>query len=355
MKNSVEHEKPGHPFGVGRVLDTTPCMPQAADRLDNSLPIYSNEILIEVERLNIDAGSFVQMEEETAKDPAKILRLVMENTKTRGKQHNRVTGSGGMLMGRVAQIGRHYKGPLKCKVGDRVATLVSLTLTPLHLNEISKVHLNTHQMEVSGHAILFERSIAALLPSDLPETVATAAYDVAGAPALAFKMARPGKTVVVIGAGGKAGTLSCAAARKRMGKSGKIIAIEPFKGAGDDLKKLKVCNEIVQIDATNPIAVFDAVSKLTRGKMGDLVISVASVPNTENSALLSAKNSPKSKVFFFSTVTNFTKVIMGAEGIATEATLIFGNGYTRGHAKYTIDLLRANKGLKELFYRRYGG
>ena len=59
-----ERNKKGDAFGVHRVLDSSATLPQAAERLDNSLPVYNNEILIEVERLNIDAASFVQMEKK---------------------------------------------------------------------------------------------------------------------------------------------------------------------------------------------------------------------------------------------------------------------------------------------------
>ena len=346
-----ERSTSGHPFGIHRVLDSRPCLPQAAEKLDNRLPIYPNEILIEVERLNIDAASFVQMEKETGKSADKIGQIVLRNCQTNGKQQNHETGSGGMLIGRVAQVGSKYGGPLKFKVGDRVASLVSLTLTPMQLGTIKKVHLENHQIEVAGHAILFESSIAAALPKDLSETVAMAAYDVAGAPATAAAICAKGNTVIIIGAGGKAGLLSCVAARQKIGKSGKIIAIEPFAKAADDLKGLGVCNEVLQIDATDPIAVRSGVERATRGKMGDIVINVASVANTEISSILSAKD--RGKILFFSMATSFSRVTLGAEGIACRATLLFGNGYYPKHSQYVIGLLRKHKALRELFYRRY--
>ena len=100
------------------------------------------------------------MEQEVKTNPqvgAAIGQLVQRNTQERGKQQNRVTGSGGMLLGRVLQIGSRYNGPLKLKVGDTVATLVSLTLTPLQLDAVHQVNLKTHQISVSGHAILLTR------------------------------------------------------------------------------------------------------------------------------------------------------------------------------------------------------
>jgi L-erythro-3,5-diaminohexanoate dehydrogenase len=349
----VENERGqlGHPLGMHRVKDEKPRLPQAADRLDNTLPIYDNEILINVEKLNIDAASFVQMEQETGKDPAHIAAIVQENCKTRGKQQNRVTGSGGMLLGSVAYVGSKYRGPIKLKEGDRIATLVSLSLTPLHLYDVGHVDLKTHQIDVTGHAVLFERTIAAVLPKDLPEKIAMAVFDVAGAPATVNGLCTAGKTLVVIGAGGKAGVLSCVAGRKKVGKRGKVIAIEPFPNAAADLRALGVCDEILEVDATDPIAVQSGVAAATRGKMGDVVINVASVPDTEVSALLSVKS--KGKIVFFSMATSFTRVALGAEGIVSDATLIFGNGYYPDHSKFSIELVRKHKKLRDLFHRRY--
>lgn len=350
-RTESERKTAGHALGVHRVLDTEPRLPQAAEKLDNGLPLFSNEILIRVEFLNIDAASFVQMEKEFGGDAKKIGECVLGNTRTRGKQHNRVTGSGGMLVGTVQQIGSTYKGPVKLKVGDSIASLISLTLTPLHLEKILSVDLKTHQIGVEGHAILFDSSPLAILPKDLPERVTMAALDVCGAPALVAHWAKAGQTCVILGGGGKAGTLSCVAARKRVGARGKIIAIEPFEKAAVDLEKLGVCDAVLRVNACDPLLVQASVAKATRGKMGDIVVNVASVPDTEVAALLSAKKT--AKILYFGMATSFTKVALGAEGIGSTATLIFGNGYFPGHAALALDLLRKNKKLKDLFLQRY--
>lgn len=347
----AERKNLGNFFGIHRVLDSKVTLPQAALRLDNSLPIYPNEILIQVERLNIDAASFVQMEKETRGDSKKIARIILENVRNLGKQQNQVTGSGGMLVGKVIQIGSQYKGPLRLRPGDRIATLVSLTLTPLFLDEITKVDLRTHQVEASGHAILFESGIAAKIPNDLPEKVSMALFDVAGAPALVHSTAKKNQTLLIIGGGGKAGTLSCVAGRQKIGPRGKLFAIEPHAGLARDLKKLKVCDQVWQVDATDPMAVRRMVERATRGKLADVVINVASVPNTEVSALVSS--SPQGKIIFFSMATSFTKVTLGAEGIGSSAQLIFGNGYYPKHSDFVVKLVRAHSKLRKLFINRY--
>jgi len=348
--NQERKEKPDR-FGVHRVKDKSITLPQSASILDNTLPIFNNEILISVERLNIDAASFVQMEKQTRGNVKKIGELVLKNCRIKGHQQNEVTGSGGMLVGTIQQIGSKYKGPLKLKVGDRVATLVSLTLTPLHLDQIKSVNLNTHQIEASGHAILFETGIAAKIPNDLPEPVSMALFDVAGAPATVFNTLRKNQSLLVIGAGGKAGTLSCVAGRKKVGPRGKVFAIEPNPKMARELKSLKVCDEVWSIDATHPLAVRRMVDRATHGKLCDVVINVASVPNTEVSALMSARLT--GKIIFFSMATSFTKVALGAEGISSSAQLLFGNGYYPNHADFVVQLIRENHPLKKLFVNRY--
>lgn len=350
MEKNERNEK-GHPFGIHRVLDAQKVLPQAAEKIDNSLPIFSNEILLRVEKLNIDAASFVQMEEETGGSAEKIGEIVLKNCAIRGKQHNRVTGSGGMLVGEVVHVGSQYCGPLQVKTGDRVATLISLTLTPLHIANINKINLKTHQLDVDGHAILFENSIAAVLPQDLPEALSMAVFDVAGAPATVNSLAKVADSIVVVGAGGKAGLLSCLAARNKVGKKGKVFGIEPSPRAAQALRDLDICNEVVEIDATHPILVRNEVERLTQGKLANVVVNVASVPNTEMGSILSCH--PAGKVLFFSMATSFTKVALGAEGVASSSQLIFGNGYFPEHAKFSIELLKKHSALLELFLSRY--
>ena len=106
-------------------------LPQAALKLDNSPQIGQDEVRISVERLNLDAASFRQL--SGAYDAAGVRQAVLDIVEQRGKMQNPVTGSGGMLIGTVAEVGP--PSPLGLKVGDRVATLVSLTLTPLAITD----------------------------------------------------------------------------------------------------------------------------------------------------------------------------------------------------------------------------
>jgi L-erythro-3,5-diaminohexanoate dehydrogenase len=77
-----------------------------------------------------------------------------------------------MLIGRVAAIGPNFEMKDKIQVGDKVASLVSLSLTPLKINKIKKVLLDKDQVEIEGQAILFSSGIYAKLPDDMDENLA---------------------------------------------------------------------------------------------------------------------------------------------------------------------------------------
>ena len=131
---------------------------------------------------------------------------------------NPVTGSGGMLIGKVEKIGDSLKSKISLKEGDKIATLVSLSLTPLRIDKILDVNPDIDRVEIKGKAILFESGIYAKLPEDMENTLALAALDVAGAPAQVKKLVKPGTSILILGATGKSG-LMCSYVAKQLKSS----------------------------------------------------------------------------------------------------------------------------------------
>src|SRR5688500_17771436 len=174
---SSYEELAGDAHGAHRVLEPAGALPQAAWRVDNDFSRrFDTELEIAVERLNLDAASFRQLHEAAGGDLGGVSRAVLETVAARGKQHNPVTGSGGMLRGSIARIGSAAR--CEARVGARVASLVSLSLTPLRLDAIDDVHAGSGQLAVRGAAVLYASAPFAVLPGDLPERVALAALDV---------------------------------------------------------------------------------------------------------------------------------------------------------------------------------
>lgn len=344
--------KKGNKYGTHRVIEPKGVLPQPANKIDNNMDeIYDNEILIDVQTLNIDSASFTDISARAGGDHEKIKEIMFEIVATQGKHRNPWTGSGGMLLGTVERIGDALVGKTDLKIGDKIATLVSLSLTPLRIDNIKEIRDEVDQVDIDGKAILFESGIYAQIPADLPEKLALSALDVAGAPAQTAKLVKPGDTVVIIGAGGKSGMLCCYEAKKRAGITGKVIGITHSQKSTDRLTTLGFCDHVFPADATQPVAVLEKIEALTSGQLADVTINNVNIPDTEMTSILITKDS--GVVYFFSMATSFTKAALGAEGVGSDVTMIVGNGYTRGHAEITLQLLRESEKLRNIFTELY--
>jgi L-erythro-3,5-diaminohexanoate dehydrogenase len=332
------------------VISPDGALPQAATRLDNSLPIYEDEILIDVSTLNIDSASFRQMREAAGSDLGGVARQVQRNVKEMGKQENPITGSGGMLLGTVEDIGPKYSNPAGVKRGDKVCTLVSLTLTPLAIESIKGVR-ESEQIDIEGKAVLFDSGVLAKIPDDMDLNVCLALLDVAGASPQADRLANKGDTVYIIGAG-KSGILCAAAIRKKLGKKCRILVSATRQTSVDAFRELELADECFIANALNPADTMDRVGEFTGGKMCDLVINTANVEGTELASVLACRQG--GKVYFFNMATSFQKAALGAEGVGKDVEMIIGNGYAPGHANFTLDLYRRNAAVRGWFDGKFG-
>jgi L-erythro-3,5-diaminohexanoate dehydrogenase len=339
------------PVGLHRVLAPAGVLPQAAQRLDTRPDIRPGEVRISLERLNLDAASYRQLATKHGGDGDAIRAEVLEIITSRGKMHNPVTGSGGMLIGTVDAVGE--TSPLGLRVGQRVATLVSLTLTPLAVTDgLAGWDGRGEQVPAAGHAILFARSIAAVLPDDEDPELSLAVLDVCGAPALTARVVEAAAArldaaprVAVLGGAGKSGSLSLAAAR-RAGAS--TVGVVPTRAEADRLTAAGLADTVVIADATDPVALAAAV-----GTGADVTVVCVDVPGCEHGAILATAEG--GTVIFFSMATSFAAAALGAEGLAADVTMLVGNGYVPGHAAFALELLRTEPGVRELFGARLAG
>jgi L-erythro-3,5-diaminohexanoate dehydrogenase len=340
------------PVGLHRVLEPAGVLPQAARRLDTRPELAADEVRVRVQRLNLDAASFRQLETKHAGDGEAVRAEVLEIVRSRGKMHNPVTGSGGMLVGVVEEVGPD--SPLGLSVGDPVATLVSLTLTPLVIEDgLTGWDGRSEQVPCDGYAVLFGRSIAARLPDDLPAELSLAVMDVCGAPALTTRVVesyvgagRP-PVVAVIGAAGKSGSLSVAAARAAGARH--VIGVVPVQREEDLLARVGGLTDVtVLADARDPVELSEAI--LGAGGPADVTVVCVDVPGCEGGAILSTGD--RGTVVFFSMATSFSAAALGAEGLAADVTMLVGNGYVPGHAEHALSLIRSDAGVRALFEER---
>ncbi len=356
----IEHPVPvrltGSPVGLHRVLEPAGVLPQAAARLDARPQLWPDEVRIRLERLNLDAASYRQLAGahtlDGTLDGEGLRAEVLSIVSTRGKMQNPVTGSGGMLVGIVEEVGA--QSPLGLAVGQRVATLVSLSLTPLQITDgLAGWDGHGEQVPAQGHAILFGRSIAAVLPADLEPNLALAVMDVCGAPALVDRVVRQylaagtAPQVAVVGAAGKSGSMSLAAARRA--GAARAVGIVPVQAEADRLVSADLADVVALADARDPVALAEAVGTALGGP-ADVTVVCVDVPGCEHGSILATADG--GTVIFFSMATSFTAAALGAEGLAADVTMLVGNGFVPGHAELALQMLREVPGVRALFERR---
>ena len=344
-------QKKGNKYGTHRVIEPQGLLTQAAKKIDNTMECWSNEILCDVSALNIDSASFTQIYEACGKDLGKTEQMILDIVNERGKMQNPVTGSGGMFIGTVKEIGEDLQGKIDLKVGDKIASLVSLSLTPLKINKIKAIHPESDRVDVEAQDLLFQSGLYAKLPDDMSEELALAALDVAGAPAQTAKLVKPGDSVLILGGAGKGGMMCCYEAMKRVGPTGNVVALVICQEDADLLKSMNLCHHAIVGSATNPTEVLEKSLAVNGGKEYDVSILIVNVPACEMAAILPVRDN--GTVYFFSMATDFAKAALGAEGCGKDVTMIVGNGYTKDHAEITLSELRENAQLKEYFEKKY--
>jgi L-erythro-3,5-diaminohexanoate dehydrogenase len=341
-------------LGIHRVIEPAGSLPQPAWKLDNTPSAYLCETLVDVHALHIDSASFTQIATVCGRDPGRMKKHIMDIVAQRGKMHNPVTGSGGVLIGTIRELDEAFGKKHGLAIGDTIVSLTSLSWLPLYLESIYTINMGRCEVEVTGKAIFFRSNPVAKLPNDLPRSIVVAALDVAGAPSRVATLAQPGQRVTVLGAGGTAGLLTLCALRQRLGLQGEIIAIEYNDKALHDVVELEVADVVVQGNATRPLELVEKVRDAFAGQeyRADLCINVVNVPYTEFATILLTK--PDGRILFFSMATSFTAAALGAEGIARQVEMHIGNGYMPDHGAVALQLLRDYPVLRTIFAKRFG-
>src|SRR5260221_10528498 len=114
-------------LGIHRVIEPKGCLPQPAWKLDNTPAAYPSETLIDVQALHIDSASFTQIASVCERDPERMRQHILGIIVQRGKLHNPVTGSGGVLIGPIHEIDETSGKMHGRAIGDTCLTITSLS------------------------------------------------------------------------------------------------------------------------------------------------------------------------------------------------------------------------------------
>ena len=324
-------------FGLERSIEPRHALAQQAWKIDNTMTLRSDEVLIDVKIININLASFNEILDETGEDRALLCQRVLEIVRERGKLHNPVTNSGGMLYGTVVELGPSYPNIYHIRPKDEIISLSSLTVTPLHITQILRIDCESAQLEVEGQAILYANSPVVKKPPDLPLRAVIAAMDEAGAPTRSYQIVQPGQDVLILGASGRIGLMCGYAAKDKMGSSGRLVGIVRDQESRIQMEQCSVFDEVLELDATN-LSAFCGTPHAEIIQRFDVVINCINTADTEAASLLAVKN--HGTIYFATICCDYKFVALTAESIGKEIQVIPYTGFLEGHADYTLGLMR---------------
>jgi L-erythro-3,5-diaminohexanoate dehydrogenase len=328
-------------LGTKRVLEPPGALPQAALRLDATLTLQRYEIELDVDTLCLDSTSFRQLVESHERDPQQIGEAILRIVADRGKMHNPVTGSGGILTGTVRAAGDDYPDPPR--MGSRIVALASLTWTPLRLEAVNQVDPASPQVPVSGTAYLPWTAPWAAYPQDTSVEATLAALDVCNAASETRDLIDGNTRVVLVLGGGHGGLLALAAARDSLADGGRCVLMDADQDICQRALDLELADVAIQVDLR------DAVQSLQRLEAAglpraDLTVVVVNSADCEAGAMLLTAD--HGTVLFFSMATSFSKAALGSEGVASTARMLIPSGHVTDRGAYALELIGRDERLQ---------
>lgn len=301
-------------YGFHRVIAPRGVVPQAAERVDNTpKQLHPSEKLVQVKLLNLDSTSTRQISESGAKITDRVWEIVQQ----RGKMHNPVTNSGGVLLA-------EYEG-------KAIVPWTSLSAIPLHLESIGEVH--GQQIDVVGTAILFESYYFTPVPDGMDWRLAATALDIASLAVQVKRVVqtrRPMSRALVIGCG-NAG-IAAMATIKKYKPDVEIYGVDVSDTNFARIKRFGFSNNLSIVDAVNAEALVNFVSDC------DLVVNCVNVQNTEASSVLATRE--HGLILFFSMATQFDKASLATDATGKDVVMQVASGIARGEDEEIFQLMK---------------
>jgi len=356
-------------YGAHRVLKPAFALPQSALKIDNTPRLaHPHELLLDVDFLMLDATSMRNIMESSANNLARAASRIRNIINSRGKMHNPVTNSGGVLVGKIREVGSKFfeiHPPLKGgnSTGQTIIPVASLSTLPLHIKRVKNITGDCVAAE--GTAVMFSCMRICPVPEDFGPKLSLACVDISSlAPQVKrclTKLAknRRGTIYILILGCGKAGLAAMYTIReleKTLRKKNptrpkiKILAVDFNRAQVDFVKSLRIADVILRADAHNARELYAFVKTNTKEALCDFVINVVTVPGTETATVLCTRErNPHGIIFWFSMATRFDQAALATDSLGKDVTMLIGNGVADVQIEETFSLVRTYPQLRNYF------
>ncbi len=335
-------------YGLNRVLEPKHVLPTSAWKLDNSRNIEDNEIRVSLTRIHLEGTSFKQICTESNNNEEKIKRTIIDIVIRRGKLHNPVTDTGGMILGKVEAIGENYNNPRGLKVGDEVICNASSTSIPIYIEDIKGLNFVFNQIEATGYAILSDEISIVKVEEGLPVDLLMFVLDESGTLYKLSEMVVDQQKFLIVGNNIITNLLFGYAIRRKVGSDCEIICLLDKKtdiqitDGGIDKLIAEVFNQVHFLDILKPM---ECLAKLGLESLFDLSVNCAEIPGAETINILATKEG--GTVLFANLINNLKIALYITESISKSLNVKSAEGYIAGYADFDIEIVRELGGYFE--------
>lgn len=327
-------------YGMRRVLEPKYVLPTSAWKLDNSRNIYPDEMRVSIKRIHLEGTSFKQICTELNNNEEKIKQAIIDIVIRRGKLHNPVTDTGGLVYGEVDAIGTEYDNYQNLKHGDKIICNASLASIPMHIENIKSIDYIFNQIEVEGYAIVYGRVPVIKVHPSLPLNLMLFVLDESGTLYKLSNLAAGKEKILIVGDNMITNLLFGYVARRELGEKVEIVCLLDRKtgiqvsGGGIDRLISRVFNEMHYLDILKPV---ECVHKMNAESMFDLSVNCAEIPGAETVNALATK--PGGAVLFANLINNMNIALYITESIARSISIQGAEGYMEGYEQFDMEIV----------------
>ena len=328
-------------YGIDRVISPPQVFPAAAWELDNSRELRKGEIRISLKRIHIEGTSFRQMWQESGRDEERLKEIIYDLVIKRGKIHNPVTDTGGVMCGVIDEIDPGFENAQGLKVGDEVFCNASLAGVPMAITNIISVDPVFTQIEANGYAILLPGVPIVKRTEDIPEDLLLFAFNESGTIYNVSKAAEGKKNFAVIGNNMLTNLLYGYTIRRAAGRDAKIYCFldrnseEIFRG--DRIRELmdKTFDGQAKMNMLRPVSCLE---QLEPYPQMDLSVNCVDIPGSETVNIMATRSG--GTVIFANFISNYNMALYITEAVSRELHIKCADGYLHEYDEFDLDLVR---------------
>ncbi len=334
-------------------------LPVHAWKLDNSLPIRDDEILIALTKIHLENGSFNQIYNESNGNDKKMIEVIQRIVDMRCKLHNPYTGTGGMICGRVKEIGKncHVKN---INVGDEVLVPVSAAVLPIHIDRIKSIDVIYGHVDVEGYGIVYDGCLLVKKTGDTSWDTMLCCFEESASIHRTMELAHGKKNVLIIGSNPVIMLLYGIAMNEVLKEDGTLTGVvfddilsSSYEGVEQKRNKAlySVFDEAYFARGKSELDIVDQVTH-EEERLFDLVINCADQTGAEAISVLSTK--PYGTIFFSNLTNNYTIALLLQESISRPMSMECAYGYVEGYQQSMVDFLAKHKDEIEYIESKLG-